>query len=192
MKTELTNEIKAKLFAMYIGQEVITMTRQTQGEGKPSKYLKGILKEVDLGMGDNFMGVLLENEDDPCHYKYYSSDEAKLLLKPISDITDEDAVHVAWMLKMIETKTEANRPRAIKSGKYITNRLFEKYGIEKADQDNIEISRFISCTQFLVSEGYDVPQYLLGGYMIKSGLAFNKNTILTINERKAHIFKQGI
>jgi hypothetical protein len=71
---------------LYIGCEVQTNIRKTQGQGKPSIKLKGKLMEVDLFKESTF-GILLENETDKTHYCYLGVDEFKPLLRLLKDAT---------------------------------------------------------------------------------------------------------
>lgn len=71
METEMTNELKAKFFAQYWGQKVLT-SKNWETEGDP-EYVCGPYFD------GNYEG----------HY---------LLLKPLSSITDEDAIEVAKIL----------------------------------------------------------------------------------------------
>jgi hypothetical protein len=69
---QLTNEEKARVFAMYLGQKVFS-----------NSYSKGI-RELTA----NDIGNVL-----------YSDDKGLLNLTPLQDITDEHAVEVAKMIK---------------------------------------------------------------------------------------------
>lgn len=81
-------------------------------------------------------------------------------LKHISDITDEDAVGLA---KIVFSKESHNS----ESGKWYIDTYFIKNKLE-----NTTAKTYLSVCQYLISKGYDVPQYLLGNKTLKeAGLA---------------------
>jgi hypothetical protein len=148
---ELSNEIIAKVISPYIGCMCLTNTRESQGEGKPFKFLKGKFLEIDLGMMDSFIGLLLENETEPSNHENYSASDIKLILKPLSAITDSDAIEVQKILGLRMSK---------KSNQFkdICNAATPECAIE--------------IYQFLQNKGYDMPHYLLGIKTLKEvGLA---------------------
>lgn len=152
---ELTTEIKAKVIAQYIGQMCQTMTRAAGGEeGKPFRYLKGQLKEIDMGMVDSFMGVLLENEPIKENHENYNTNQCKLILKPLSAITDEDALEI--------------------------QRIYDGAGYPDLTVDKIKKGRKFAndpmlcyeAYQYLISKGYDIKHRLLGHLTLQQvGLA---------------------
>ncbi len=77
---------------LYIGCEVQTKIRRATGSGQPMKMLKGVLKEVDLGMSG--LGILLEDEKDSCNYEYLKASTLKPLLRPISSLTEQEGLHL--------------------------------------------------------------------------------------------------
>lgn len=154
----ITTEIKAKVIAQYIGQMCETVTRQSGGEkGKPFRYLKGQLKEIDTGMVDSFIGVLLENEKDPSNHTNYNTDQCKLILKPLSAITDEDALEIQ---KIYDGEFHnAVAGDKVKRGKKFANDKFLCY----------------EAYQYLISKGYDIKHRLLGHLTLQqAGLAIYK------------------
>lgn len=159
----------AQVIAPYLGQDMITTTRQTQGEGKPSKYLKGKFLEVDLGMVDSFIGVLLENETEPSNHTNYNIHEAKLILKPLSEISDEDATEVGLMVCTDESKSYHNHI-GMSFVKLLSVKYDEKYLGSYFPFD------IIDACQYLISKGYDLPHHLLNGKTLhEAGLATYEN-----------------
>jgi len=126
---EITNEIKAKVFAQYLGQYVIC---DSEYHGK---------KELN---GRSLFGL------PPC----------KIILKPLSAITDEDAIEVAQLIM--------GGFEALKNGKAF---------IKQIDKRESMVLHFhplntFQAFQFLQSKGYDLPNYLLGGKTLNEvGLA---------------------
>jgi len=170
----ITNEIKSKVFAQYLGQICQTMTRQTQGEGKASIYLKGHLKEIDLGMQNDFIGLLLENETDACNHTNYNTDQAKLILTPLSQISDEDAIEFVKVTSKDDTFVKCENGVI-----FHKDSLFEDVFATNLN-DNYNTCLPIKSFQFLQSKGYDLPQYLLGGKTLhECGLAIyeSDNTV---------------
>ena len=152
---ETTTEIKAKVIAQYIGHMCQTMTRAAGGEeGKPFRYLKGQLKEIDMGMVDSFMGVLLENEPIQENHENYNTKQCKLILKPLSAITDEDALEIQRIydgdLKLHYETNKINRGKKFANDPML---CYEAY-------------------QYLISKGYDIKHRLLGHLTLQqAGLA---------------------
>jgi hypothetical protein len=152
---EISNEIKAKVISQYLGQTCQTMTRQSQGQGLPFKFIKGELKEIDLGMIDDFIGLLLENETNVTNHTNYNTDQCKLILKPLSAITDEDVIELYKI--MVGDDFDERYIETFKKG-------------EGVKIDNI--MKNVIAYQWLQSKGYDLPQYLLGGKTLQeAGLA---------------------
>ncbi len=71
---------------LYIGCKVQTKYRVETESMQPMKQLKGILKEVDLSIST--YGILLENETNPNELTYL--DDFKLILRPLSSMTDDE------------------------------------------------------------------------------------------------------
>lgn len=132
----ITNEIKTKVFAQYLGQQFQT------------KLNDDSVKNYTLDITEMF--------------KFYNSigfDNVKLILKPLSSITDEDAIEISKMFltdgNSLQSKIEFGKGVAYhyELGSYYTNRPIEIY-------------------QFLQSKGYDLSQYLLGNKtLFECGLA---------------------
>jgi hypothetical protein len=129
------------------------------------KKLKGRLIDIDLTM-DN-VGILLENETDKSNIRYLP---CKLLLKPISSISDEDAIEVANIYGYVDTNPLEHN---LTNGKRICKELLEtnfKKVTFSSDQHS-EPLRF-DAYQYLISKGYDLPNYHLGcSTLQESGLA---------------------
>ena len=139
---EITNEIKAKVFAQYLGCDLKTQTGKVQLVGIHVDNFKRVFDAVVLNGNVTHKSEI---------------EGVKLILKPLSDITDEDAVEVAKMLwgnKM---------PNLIET---IKHQLFT-YSVSDVPA---------RCYQLLQSKGYDMPQYLLGGKTLhEAGLAIYEN-----------------
>jgi hypothetical protein len=144
-------KIKAKIFAAYLEQICITPTRKSQGESLPFKFLKGILKEIDLGMVNDCIGLLLEDEIDISNHTNYSPDEISLLLKPLSEITDEDAIEIGKILISPHAIYHvSNKEWLIKNYKYwIENGLVAVYSSNAKST--------LQAYQYLQSKGYALP-----------------------------------
>lgn len=85
---------------------------------------------------------------------------AKLLLKPLSSITDEDAIEVAKMSSVDVSRL---------GHEYVVN-----FGKRIANSINLSWQIY----SYLQSHGYDLPNYLLGGKtLIEAGLAIDINTL---------------
>ncbi len=117
---EITAEIKAKVFAHYLGQKVFW--QETEGE----------LTAYNL----HGASTILE--------------PSKLILKPLSKITHENAVELYKAIKY-----------NLRSTTFILQTL-------KA----LPFNKSTIAYQYLISKGYDLPHYLLGGKTLQEcGLA---------------------
>ena len=174
---EISTEIKAKVISQYLGQTCQTMTRQAQGQGLPFKFLKGVLKEIDLGMIDGFIGLLLENETNVTNHTNYNTDQCKLILKPLIEITDEDAIEMAKLFGGIEGDVELNRPTDLTNEDIFFAVQVIQIEPEWASYCTPKKWRNINgygtnAYQWLQTKGYDMPHYLLGGKTLhEAGLA---------------------
>lgn len=136
----ITNETKAKVFAQYIGQNIQwgdsrnrIITMRLNGD-EIDKTSRGELNYLEL--------------------------PKKLILKPFSAITDEDALDVAKFLWPNNTEYQKAY-----DGKYYVDNLFNE-DFEMYSPNSITIY------QILQSKGYDLPHYLLGGKTLhEAGLA---------------------
>lgn len=183
-KTKISGEIRAKIFAQYIGQQVYC-----ESDFPMRSPLHGVVNTIGVTAWDA--------EDRELHDSFDIANKncnTFLLLKPISSITDEDAIEVAEILHPGNDRCSIIEK---KNGKFVIDiddshstemsliieldfNLFIKPGI----CNNIHGSDFGRCLndynhillfQFLQSKGYDLPQYLLGGKTLKeSGLAIYK------------------
>lgn len=153
---ELSQETKAKVLACYLGHEVLTNTKVAQGEGKPFKKLRGILKEIDMGMVTKFMGVLLENEKDVCNQTDYSPEQCKLILRPIQELTNEE------LIKFMGIHSSMSQRPLINKFTVSHNVLTIDYFYSQNSQETYMVND-LSARQvdFLRSIGIDLPHYLL-------------------------------
>lgn len=136
---EITAEIKAKVFAQYLGQ----------------KYTDETAEEPEI--------TTVNGETITCFELYPKAmDTAKLILKPLSAISDEDAIEVCNMLETVNPQ-------------FFLDSLNGKGGVyRKHTVDSI------LTYQFLQSKGYDLPHYLLDGKTLhEAGLAVYETSELT-------------
>lgn len=149
---EITNEIKAKVFAQYWGQKCL------------HKDTIPNLKVCDPY--DSIAYALSRMDNEHNHFESYKSlDDWKLILKPLSSITDEDATELACIHKWKELWEEDG---------FMDEEAINRSLIEKGnDMVTTELFKLpFKGYQFLQSKGYDLPQYLLGGKTLKeAGLA---------------------
>ena len=123
---KITKEVRAKIFNQYYGVKY---------------HYKN-----DFGTYADLVGSINT-------YKHLSEYEVvKLVLKPLSEITDEDANKIATL-----------------SG---FNYLMDLQEFELTGALSCKLYDFCSAYQYLQSKGYDLPQYLLNGKTLKeAGLA---------------------
>jgi hypothetical protein len=133
---ETSNEIISKVFAGYLGCEMIF-----EKSGRITR-----LFGVTIGNND----ISLMDSDSLKSYNYFPF---KLLLTPLSAISDEDAIEVAKMLDYHDSED-----------------FSVKVFIERGIMDNKLWKRY-DTYQYLQSRSYDLPHYLLGGKTLhQSGL----------------------
>ncbi len=141
---EITKEIKVKVFAQYIGQKIM-------------------LHDHNIFTGFHCEGAIIK------HLENGAIGQPKLILQPLSSITDEDATEVA---KMIGIEND-NIEKAIEQKDDLIEILCSK---ERGDSTTaITPIEVFLVYQFLQSKGYDMPNYLLGGKTLQEcGLAIYK------------------
>lgn len=150
---EITNEIKAKMFAQYLGCRIRPNPKYTIPE-----YYKQYLDKTGTYECKGSLITTGANRD-------------LLVLKPLTSITDEDAKEVACIDKWDKIweedgymDKEAMEASLIQKGyEMVTDYLFQ-----------LPYKGY----QFLQSKGYDIPQYLLGGKTLKeAGIAIYKEDL---------------
>lgn len=135
---EISIEIKAKVFAQYWGQTIL----QTPG-------VNGLF-EVN--------GIDLEDSSVFPH--------CKLKLKPLSSITDEDAIEVAKLIFEKSYSSDKKHDQLV-----LQKCQAEVFVKTMNDTPNTGVEKLF-IYQFLQSRGYDLPQHLLNGKTLKeAGLA---------------------
>src|SRR3990167_4382186 len=146
----ITDEIKAKVFAQYLGQKVKCVSREDDIP-EVTDFIVNIFKDELIGVGN--------------YEFYFNEDDIKLLLKPLSSITDEDAIEVTKILDISYSKTGEQEYYDLAGFvDYIENEFF--------NEKIYSVKSIIILTQFLQSKGYDLPNYLLDGKtLFESGLA---------------------
>lgn len=133
-----SNEIKAKVFAQYLGQKFIL---PNEDNGKQKFELRG---------------CSIENIQE---YSKWAS--AILILKPLSEISDEDATELVKLHKPSENPLYVKQSFVEKSQPFIRNWV---------------INNVINY-QFLQALGYDLPHFLLGGKTLhEAGLCIYDKT----------------
>jgi hypothetical protein len=153
---EITNEIKAKVFAQYLGQYSY---KDYSAQGL------GIRREKLVGVEEN--GIIWIW--DALSHRAENRPDAKLILKPLSSITDEDAIEVAKLQQEYEQKEEIRVAFSIdEKNNGCLDCLIEYKGYSHDYWQPVYSPTF----QYLQSKGYDLPNYLLGGKTLKeAGLA---------------------
>lgn len=145
---EITDEIKIKIIAQYLGQNVVI----------PENYqFSGLRTDATIGELTGIQDCFIKINGISGFYPYK---DFKLILKPLSSITNEDCV---FMLKMTlgENYSDVDEEK--------NKKIFEIAFLERKGFN----SRIY---QYLMSRGYDLPQYLLEDKTLQqSGLAIYEN-----------------
>lgn len=136
---EITNEIAKKVILQYVDCKVIFGYEGHEKKGN----LEGYTEPFGFQVQDQSNAMFIRHN--------VRKELLKLILKPLSSITDEDAIEVQKLIG------------------FRANRKFKQF-IEMCNATSPESA--IEIYQFLQSKGYDMPHYLLGGKTLEeSGLA---------------------
>jgi hypothetical protein len=125
---EITKEIKCKVFAQYLGRDLKTQTGTVQLVGIHVDNFNRVFDAVVLN------GNVTHTSE---------TENVKLILKPLSAITDEDAIVI----------------HKIAQSQFLTVLQAKEYIDDYATKS--------TCYQYLQSKGYDLPNYLLNGKTLK-------------------------
>lgn len=168
----LTNEEKAKVFAMYTNHPVHGGNPFTQ-----LGTMQGILLNRSICVGTCGLNGSIPN--------WIKIQHCYLALTPLSDITDEHAIEVAKIRGGLFNydESELNNESAIA---YYRENMIE-YGVKTVNfltETNLlhAINNSIFIYQYLISKGYDVPLWhglnhpLNGKTAIDIGIAIDKTT----------------
>lgn len=143
MKNELTTEEIVKVFAIYLGTKY--------------KYTN----EFGTYVNDSFLGI---------HVRGHIKSGAVLLLKPLSSITEEDAIVVSNMKGFNQRNGKGEDIRAWNGRVHVLNNEL-RFGLE------------IDVYMYLVSRGYSVPLFFSPGHWangrdaITLGIAIDKTKL---------------
>ena len=140
---EITNETKAKVFAQYLGQFAGL-------ENIKSRYV------LTYCLSDTY-GISLKD----CIVLDY-----KLILKPLSAITEQDATEAAKL-----TGADITEHNLHEWDLSALTKNFEQVFLA-ADEPSLTGTQGLMAIGFLQSKGYDLPNFYLGGKTLhQSGLA---------------------
>lgn len=139
---EITNEIKAKLFALYLGQQI--SIPKVKYSTQKWYCTTSTIVNIDAGLVDY--------------------DGTVLILKPPSAIMDKDAICVSSLVGGASHLSDESQIYQAKQ-LFISPNFF-------VNQTNIKAFGWLQAFQYLQSEGYDLPQCLLEGKtLFEAGLA---------------------
>lgn len=104
---------------------------------------------------------------------------AKLILKPLSSITNEDAIEVGKILfgkEYSEGDVSRNEDsvyvKVLKPNTTINQNVNINFNGEMGNMNGYSLHNVLQAYQYLISKGYDLPHILLDGKtLFKSGLA---------------------
>lgn len=167
---EITNDIKSRVFAQYLGQRALTNKMSYK---KPSI---GIFTSIDLEGEETVI-----TKDG-----YYLSgvNTTQLILKPLSSVTDEHSIEVAKILGCNEDVSIYDKTKdriIIHSSEGSFSLWYDGEILSPIDSvlgQGDGYPTLLAAYQFLQYKGYDLPQYLLGGKTLKeSGLAIYEDDL---------------
>jgi len=148
-KVEITNELLAGVYGAYIG---CGATHENSIDTKLVGW-----DVLSFKYGNPVLEGTWKHRDDACRLWCYW-DECKLLLTPLSEITDEDAIEVA-RLNRVETSCPELVGHSIIHWR-VKNGFVREFNAEMCD--------------YLRSKGYDAG-YLNIPSLIEAGIAIKKN-----------------
>jgi len=155
---KLTNEEISRVFGMYLDCEIFKF------------YTKLIAVNTE-----DIEYVILEDEGFNSRILSFTNTSPKLLLTPLSSISDEHAIEVAKVFGGIDHLSDESKIAQVKE-LICTNQLYTK-------QTNITGSRWGYVFQHLIKKGYAVPlwfdidHWANGMTAIEMEIAFDKNKI---------------
>jgi hypothetical protein len=181
-KMKISNETIAKVFAPYLFQNLECVIK-TGDHWQQRSYLYEVNSSEVIVSGKSFPF------SRPVRFN-----ECKLILKPLSAISDEDAIEVAKLLndkckhfslvrenpltRVYVKRTESDNDGAIVE--FNRNHFWYEY-----DGNTIPVHSdvHLHCYQFLQSRGYDLPMWQLGGKTLhEAGLAIYENDKINNHE----------
>lgn len=171
-KTEISNETKAKVFAQYWEPDAVRIKDIDNCE-KIGFPLNDFVKKVFMPMGicDNGVGIICFG-DPKGRYDQENYDNIKLLLTPLSKISDEDAIEVANILKQRGVNKE-EETSVIEEKEDLINALIGQTDYEIND---VPTPLILQIYQYLQSRGYDLPSFYLNGKtLFEAGLCIYKD-----------------
>ncbi len=166
---ETTEQNKIKTFLPYMGQMVTI----------PEDYrFDGYRTDAKMGEITGICGDFIKINDISGFYPYWNF---KLVLKPLSAITDQDAIEMAKLFGGVDGKIILNRPEELNNKDihftvqvYTNEPEFTSYSTPKYWKDSYGMDAY----QWLQSKGYDLPSFYLGGKTLReSGLAIYESEI---------------
>lgn len=148
---EIAKEIKLKIFAQYLGQMV---------------YRGGTPDEKLVGVTDDSLIY-----DDGDEFNIFN--DHKLLLRPLTSITDDEAIEMAKLFgcdSLKNAKLLINRPEDKNNPDinfsvqvYTLSPEYMSYSTPKYWSNGYGTNEY----QWLQTKGFDLPHYLLGGKTLK-------------------------
>lgn len=163
---EITPEIKAKIYNQYTGADCVITPYEIQHKAK----------FFGCSFSPNFIYAQTGRDYAPSKYSIEKV-KFKLLLCPLSAISDEDAIEVA---KLFGIKNKVRRDKSIKTcfkftidgcTGFIKFEFNEVYYYDGVSVEG-DTTQSLKVYQYLQSKGYDLPHYLLSGKTLhEAGLA---------------------
>ncbi len=173
---KITEEIKAKVMLPYLGVKVdLSKTQWYKQEAKlRNRFIQGTLIG---GKSDKLSAIAciehnIKTQNNGLQWLNFST--FKLILKPLSEITDKEVLEVA---KLNGYKIDGDYRKYTID---ITRKMLSAIRIDiSIGHHSLQVGHnSIQAYQYLISKGYDLPHFLLGGKTLKqSGIAIYKNKL---------------
>lgn len=166
-----TSEFLSSVFGAYIGCEIDFYTHDKHYHA----VLFGAYRSIAFKMEERVF-VYIKTDGDACEGKG-PLEKCKLILTPLSDITDEHAIEIGKMVNSLLFEDE----KALSMGRFILNMQFDisidYVPLLSSDLyiygEKIKAKSQCRIIDFLRSKGYHIPY--MGVDLFQEGIAIQKN-----------------
>lgn len=170
---KITNDIIAKVISSYLGVKIdLSNTEWYKLEMmERGRFIEATLSGINSN--ENSVGACIQHNIKTQNngLQWLSFSAFKLILKPLSSITDEDAIEVGKILFGKEYSVgEVDRRndyevsvKVLKPDTTINQNVYIGFKGGLSNCNGWGLQNMLQAYQYLQSKGYDLPQHLLGG-----------------------------
>lgn len=150
MEQKLSNEEYRRIYGMYIGCEIQTPSPY---DDEPDRIVNGYL----TGIHGEYQAEVQHVDIDGGvweHPEYYNFDKCKLILTPLSEISDEDAIQANKIMGFEYSNEDGSEAHFDLEG--FRDWITEMFNWEQITVDG---KTFLQLFQYLISKSYAVPLF---------------------------------